>query len=267
MKHIGNLLRYWQDWDTKLKSVIRDRSAGARLSFPQTLKEIGRTDKTITLAPSAPICIHNAPQKASSRKRGASHKLTILIHGSFDLALTEDHPCLQTASCNVTFYNCEQKGDDSIKLNLVDALHFDIEPQGKAFHPVFHAQRGTSLDEDTCRRALSEVTHICAEKIEIATPDHTVLGTPYLRLPTPQLDVFSVITMVVADYFCNPGDSEKKSDQGPNVKELFTDLLKLLTNSKNIVREGVPSQTLKARLHVEPHMSAAHWYPEWASIK
>jgi hypothetical protein len=258
MKHIKKLQRYWQDWEPKLTSLMRDRG-GARLSFPATLVEKRRGDSTVTLAPSFPICIHNAPQKASSKKRGTSHKLTILINGSFELTHTEDHPCLKTASCNVTFLRCEQLTGDSLRLDLIDALHFDIEPEGKSFHPIFHAQRGRSLDDETCRQALSDVTHISVDKIQFAEPNPAIFGTPYLRLPTPQLDVFSVITMIVADYFCNSGDIQR----GSNVKDLFADLLKFLTNSRNIVREGPTSQTLKARVHTEPHISAAHWYPEW----
>lgn len=259
MKHIGKLQRYWQEWGTKLTPLIRDK-AGARLVFPDSLIEKKRDDIIVTMGPSAPICIYNAPEKASSSRRGASHKLTILIDGSFDLLHEEDHPCMKSARCNITFLRCEQLGRDSIKLELVDALHFDIEPDGKAFHPIFHAQRGASLDEATCRQTLSNVTHIGIEHIEIATPNHVVFGTPYLRLPTPQLDVFAVMTMVMADYFCNAGDIKR----GSNIQDLFADLLKLLTNSKNIVREGPSSQVLKTRLHGEQHMSAAHWYPEWA---
>jgi hypothetical protein len=109
-----------------------------------------------------------------------------------------------------------------------------------------------------------------------------VLGTPYLRLPTPQLDLFSVMTIVAADFFCNAGDANRDRDidrnarhrrgrngaarhDRTNVVERFASLLDLLRKPENIARAGTASVALFARMKTDDYISTGHWYPEWGS--
>jgi hypothetical protein len=273
------LQRYWQEWQPKLEPLVKAK--GAKLHFPTALRQVGRTDTTVTLRPDQPICISNAPEKASSRRAG---KQVIFIDGSFEILLNDARPHLVRPTCNITIFKSTEVAAESLNLELVDALHFDVEvPPGdadcKRFHPIFHAQRGESLTDERCKQVLGEVFHLEPHQIRIDEKNKAVLGTAYLRLPTPQLDLFSVLTMVAADYFCNAGDAER--DRGldgiqatrgaaagaarhdrTNVVELFVAVLKLLRGPENVAREGNSSRALLTRLAGADHLSMGHWYPE-----
>jgi hypothetical protein len=166
---------------------------------------------------------------------------------------------------------------------MVDAMHFDVDAIDKdtglrtPFHPIFHVQRGTSHEDNVFKTILSEILHIEPGAIEVQTNKNT-LGSPYLRVPTPQLDMFSVFTLIAADYFCNPGDAEKdvKHDRAAkdgkkvnpadrtNVTEQFVGLLELLKSSANVAREGKSSIELRDRLNKGKMFNTGYWYPESA---
>ena len=255
------LQRYWQMWEPKLKTILRS-SSNARLEFPHKLKLDPTPDAGgfAVVRPASPICIYDAPQKASSKKRGDSHRLIIVMNGSFKLIAEPKHPCLMGATCSITFLNKEHESDDALRVKLVDALHFDVD--SKPFHPIFHAQRGIGTSVEECRQLLGKFWHGDSNKIEIdLTSENHVLSNPYLRLPTPQLDLFAVFTMVAADYFCNGG--EIANDSG--VIDRFRSILNLLADEKNIVREGRAAKCLNDRFTAAKNICAAHWYPEVAN--
>lgn len=258
---IANLKRYWLDWETKLNALVKDR-VGARLFFP-SLMEVGpdREFGYFTISPVDPICLYNAPPKASSGKTSASStKLAIFIDGDFQIyPKTADRELgLRATSCCLTFYKCTET-KEGVNLTLFDAVHFDheIHDSETAFHPVFHAQRGISktVNDAVVRRVLSENLHIQSEKIVIDSTAEKIIGMPYLRLPTPQLDLFSALTLVMADFFCNGGD------KNPEIKTCFQSILTHLTNHRNIVRHGSTLHALKNRISSD-HISTAHWYTE-----
>lgn len=256
----SKLHRYWDGWDAKLKPLIRERN-GARLFFPSSLSHTAIVDGKMTIRPADPIFIHNAPSKASS-SRSKSARLAIFIAGSFEIAAADEHPCMHKAECNVTFYMSkpEPNGWD---LKFFDAMHFDFEQADhqKPFHPIFHVQRGVSRDVNDAivKKLFHEHLHVDPDNVTITSDPH-VLGTPYLRLPTPQLDMFSVITLIMADFFCNGGDIENNKQLIPH----FQSILDYLRHESNVIREGHGSRTLKGRIDAEEskHLSTAHWYAE-----
>lgn len=265
---IAKLERFWQKWESPLQQLVQARG-GAKLIFPTRLDQSVPTEgsSTYTVKPTQPIAIFNAPTKASST-RGSNDalRLAIFIHGSFDMHVTDDEVVMTKADCNVSFFKSKIEGHVTT-LTLFDALHFDFElsENQTSFHPIFHAQRGVSrnVTEPVIRKIWdAQYKRGRAElAIEIAHPP----GTPYLRLPTPQLDIFSVITLILADFFCNPGDKEKGN---PHTEKRFKELLKLLMSSENLVRDGKGARSLMARFHREEpaYMSTAHWYAESCSL-
>lgn len=281
MAAIDKLQRYWQQWGDKLEPLVKGK--GARLDFPAKLRRLGGTEKSDVFAPTRPICITNAPNKASTKFRN-SHRLAIFINGDLEISKDPDDPCINHR-CNITIFKYTEMPGVSVHLEMLDAMHFDVDATDKKtgkrthFHPIFHVQRGLSLDDETCRDTLADILHMSPDAITVDQSNKAALGTPYLRIPTPQLDMFSVLTLVAADYFCNPGDAirDEKHDEAAangdhkakyahrsNAKALFVELLNLLRNSSNIAREGVSSVELRDRLTSAGLLSTACWYPESA---
>jgi hypothetical protein len=264
---IDKLQRYWQGWETKLRTLITDRS-GAQLFFPAKLKQTDPAYGTefFSLRPIEAICIYNAPTKASSTRSRNSKRLAIFIDGSFEVFPGDERPCMHKAECNVTFYTCLEDSD-GVKLTFFDAIHFDFEvaESQKSFHPLFHAQRGKSrtVDDVKVKELLANKLRRKTSEIHIKEEEHQTLGTPYLRLPTPQLDMFSVMTLIMADFFCNGGEVSRP---GSTVEDSFKAILRHLRDPSNIVREGFASKALKERFYAEKeqHISTAHWYAEHA---
>lgn len=260
---ISKLQRYWQGWADVLKPLINDRT-GARLFFPPQLTQTEPDAKReyFVIQPTDPIFIYNAPTKASSSRSSASStKLAIFIDGCFNILDTTAHPYLHSAECSVSFFKCHEE-KESVTLELFDAVHFDFErPDAQTpFHPIFHAQRGQSrtVTSERVQQILSERLRKPLDKITVNSPDHLVLGTPYLRLPTPQLDIFSVVTLVMADFFCNGGQINTR---GSTVLQSFKAVLSHLQAETNLARECTAAATLKARIN-KSHLTTAHWYAE-----
>jgi hypothetical protein len=257
MRHVGLLGRYLLKWQAELETIVKGK--GARIDFPTAFTSKPEDDKSITVRLAHPVCIHDAPQKGSSNKHGSSHQLTIAVDGGFRLKGSETHPCMIKANASVAFLEYAELKADSCSLRVIDCAHFDVEEPDRAFHPVFHVQRGSGgIDMQEFRQRISLYRHIPVEKIEIDESIIREAGTPYLRVPSPQLDLFAVIAMIVADYFC--GSEDDKSDK----KTSYAKILSLLANESNVVRECSASQRLRDRVNKTPFLSTAYWYPEWS---
>jgi len=78
-----------------------------------------------------------------------------------------------------------------------------------------------------------------------------------LRIPTPQMDYMSVLTMVIADHFC---DERWSTD----VHRGFIMLLRQVMHASNPARSSKQSQNLEQRWNPELRgpFCASHWYAE-----
>lgn len=250
----GNFHRYWTDWEAKLKVPIE--KAGAELVFP-ALNEVGQENGLVKFAPLKPICIYKAPQKSASSKR-VGHQQIIIITGDFTLQKVNQPPYLVNASCSISFFDMEIDENGCHKLEERDAMHFDIESDDppRAFHPVFHVQRDRSntLSEDDIRELVAEASRSKKGMIEVDRGG--MRGIQHLRVPTPQIDIFSVLTMVIADFFCKDGNSDVR------VKQNFVNVLKQLSHVNNFARHGIIAENLKAR-SAATYFSPEFWYPEF----
>lgn len=239
-------------------SILAKR-AGARLYFPSLAEKQGEGEDVLRLEPSEPVCIFDAPQKGSSRKRGLSHRQVIIVGGSFTFAMNGPAPPRMTkGECNVSIFDYEEVPGKSCKLTEIDAMHFDMEDVDAhtAFHPTFHVQRGRSntLSDGMIKSLVQKAARIDQEAIEVWREGS--LGTPYIRIPTPQMDMLSALAVVAADFFCNGGDRD------PKAKTLFQALLRLLVHQDNAAREGMSAEALRLRANRDGHTSSALWYAE-----
>lgn len=248
--------KYWREWETKLKGPVGRKAS--KLHFPLTLVEQKQGDGSVQFAPTEPVCFFNAPQKGSSHKRGKSHRMIIFIDGCFRLkADTQEIPALISGKCSISFFNYDIENSGDLCLDEIDAFHFDMESQGspKPFHPIFHVQRDISntLTDDIIREVIV--------KIERSTKAIKLINrmrpcSQHLRLPTPQMDMFSVFTMVIADFFCSGGDKDSKT------RRQFDSILKHLVDTNNRARDGVAANVLHRRAG-GGCLCPAHWYPEY----
>ncbi|MDO9006059.1 MAG: hypothetical protein Q7V20_21660 [Aquabacterium sp.] len=259
---IALMERYWKEWESKLSVLVQSKSA--KLYFPAKLKQSDPDQEKnwYTVQPVTPICIYNAPPKGSSGKGIASSgRMAIFVTGSFELTPLERGFELHGATCEISFYRIKREDGDGVQLKLFDAMHFDYEKANNhtPFHPVFHAQRGRcrTITHESVKDLMVNYRVPGSEKVIVSDDEKIDLGTPYFRLPTPQLDIFSVFALLMADFFCNGGELK----DNPRIQNMFRSILKHLTDERNAVREGASSRRLKDRF--DSHISAAHWYAEF----
>lgn len=280
MAPIAKLQRHWEQWGNKLEPLVKSKSA--RLHFPPRLKPLSsEADDFFLYGPERPICITNAPVKSSSTRARSNLRLVMFIDGDLKFSKDAKDPCI-THKCNLTIFKYKEVPHVSAHLEMVDTMHFDVDAvdaQGERtpFHPIFHVQRGPSHDDTVYQSILADILHLDAASITVDQVNKAALGTPYLRIPTPQLDMFALFTLIAADYFCNPGDVKRDADHDKslkdgsrkvvaadrsNVKEQFVALLDLLKSTANLAREGVSAVQLRGRLSDAAVFSTACWYPE-----
>lgn len=285
MAPIAKLQRHWEQWGNKLDPLVRSKSA--RLHFPTRLKHLsGDADDFYLYAPEQPICITNAPVKSSSTRSRSNLRLVMFIDGDLRFSKDAKDPCV-THKCNLTIFKYTEVPRESAHLEMVDTMHFDVdavddEGLRTPFHPIFHVQRGPSHDDAVYQKILAGILHLDAASITVEQTNKAALGTPYLRIPTPQLDMFALFTLIAADYFCNPGDLKRDAEHDKalkeggrrvvaadrsNVKEQFVALLDLLKSTANLAREGKSAVELRDRLHDAAVFSTACWYPESAKAQ
>ena len=257
MKSFARFQRHWNDTGKKIDALVK-RRAGARAFAPTPVRFQDVGDSCFKLTFDAPFFFYNVPQKGSSTKLGKSHRQAIFVDGTFTVCEIEGNVVLAGASCSLEIYKTVDLAGESFILQRVDAMHFDMEddPQS-AFHPIFHVQRGPSstITSSMIIDKVAVATRLDREKISVST-EEIPLGLSHVRLPTPQMDYFSVLATVTADFFCSEGQSDR------DTKEQFRSLLKFLLGSQNLTRDGSASKRLCNRWTADLPFGAAHWYAE-----
>jgi len=199
------------------------------------------------------ICIYGIPRKLSNKD---SDKLAIFIDGNYELEQDKEEN-LRRIKSSIAYYKV--KSQKTAELSLLDAYHFDFfdsPPNGHAPHPIFHAQRNFrfGVAEPRFRSALESTPAIKDVTIKPTTePEQSKLfQLGSLRIPTPQMDIFNLGAVVVADQLVG-NDSDKRWGQ-------FQQLLSTIhgvTGSVNNIK--VPDQH-KAKIYDCPRKNVADWY-------
>lgn len=167
-------------------------------------------------------CISNLPYCGSKDKtlneivNLPTHRLS---HSVFITAILS----LDTSSENLSIvkYNTEIKYCEFIKpaaptnLRGIVGFHYDFDDKEQPNHPIFHVQQNNKCGN----RIFTE------EKYKLYRANYTcepVEESPsqlkYIRIPTPQMDIFSAIISVLADYIVHPTAEQHK--------DLFRNLLR-----------------------------------------
>jgi|SRR5471030_381034 len=127
----------------------------------------------------------------------------------------------------------------------ITGYHYDFDCDGKKFnHPVFHAQPKITAG-DRYIGLKPNITHRnYPQQDEIRT----------IRIPTPQMDIFSAIVMILADHVALPEDPNRKFG---NFLESF---------EKHMIKfdlDGIQKLVSTPFFEANPH-SVQCWYPKQA---
>jgi hypothetical protein len=245
--------QYWREWERKLKDVAK--RGAATLEFPLLKGPAQGDDGLFVYKPASPLVLHDVRHKGSSKKLG---RFSIFIDGSFKFRKENDNWLMASAGANISIFELTND-NENVTAELFDALHFDFEEADaqKAYHPIFHVQRGGNgrLTDDVVQARIQ--AHRGALSV-VRVEQREIPGSHYLRIPSPQLDYFSVIVMVIADFFCNP----EEKDASKNMAIIFKDILIHLCDDRNITRQGLAAKALFGRSQIRGWASSADWYAE-----
>lgn len=196
---------FWTTWRKYLDVMVGAK--GAKLLCPtrENLQFVETTNGFVA-KPKWPICFQALPQKGNSTS--ANHKLVVFIDGSFTFATStastpETH--LVSVTSNVAFFRPKSEGG-SISLDLIDAYHFDHfaeDPKQSIPHPIFHAQRnirGDDLFPQFAESLGSDPNNSMVIGNIAQEQKNALFGLKTFRLPTPQIDLFSLSAIIAADH-------------------------------------------------------------------
>lgn len=226
-------LGFWRRWRQYLSSMVL-ANGGILLCPIDDDLYFEDWDAGYKVSLKWPICFRAIPHKGNSSK---SHGLVVFIDGSFKFSFSEgvdDSSRLISVESNVAFFKAKAT-EEGVFLNLVDAYHFDHfveDPVTSAPHPVFHAQRNIRPDVvfqrfDTCLNSDPENT-MRLGPFDQHEKDR-LFGLKTFRLPTPQVDLFSLSAIIAADHLV-----DKCSHDSPHYKS-FKAFVRHISESKSSI--------------------------------
>lgn len=157
---------------------------------------------------------------------------------------------------SIVKYNTEIKYCEFIQpstptqLRGIVGFHYDFDEKEQSNHPIFHAQQNNKCGNRifTEENYKSLLSGYACEPI-----DDGPAQLKYIRIPTPQMDIFSAVICVLADYVVHPTAEQHK--------DLFRNLLKdlhpyiLPFNFKNFSKINNNFKENKSTL--------SYWYPNF----
>lgn len=205
IKEKRSFQNFWTRWRKYLDVMVQAK--GAKLLCPGSdLLQFTKSENGYIASPAWPICFQTLPQKGTSVS--GAHRLVVFINGSFTFSTHAAIPTetqLISVDSNVAFFRPELD-NQKFTLDLIDAYHFDHfveDPKLSAPHPVFHAQRNIRGDDlfPKFQQALETNPN---NNMIIGGVDqdrkNSLFGLKTFRLPTPQVDLFSLSAIIAADH-------------------------------------------------------------------
>jgi hypothetical protein len=180
------------------------------------------------------------PQRPGSRKF-ASENIFITARLSGLVKAGQLH--LTQYGTEIGYFRQTNASEPLLDLLPITGYHYDFDCDGKKFnHPVFHAQPKLTAGD----RYIGLKTNITHQKY----PDQSEIRT--IRIPTPQMDIFSAIVMVLADHVALPDDPNRRFG---NFIESFEE--KMIKFDLDGIEKLVSTPFFQANPH------AVHcWYPK-----
>lgn len=180
------------------------------------------------------------PQTPNSRRRTDNVYLIGLLNG----VVVGDAAQLKSYATEVSYCRMENLSNQYGEQKAMAGYHFDFESTSKINHPIFHAQQSIKAGS----RFFEFNNNFELPKFP---DDHREIRT--LRIPTPQMDIFSAIVMILADHIVSPDESKARE---PFMKFLSEVKQNLLPISFDAIQLDVPKKFLTAHpIHIHD------WYP------
>lgn len=138
------------------------------------------------------------PQRPGSRK---SNSENVFITAKLTGLVKERRLHLTHYGTEIGYFRQTSASSPLTDLEPITGYHYDFDCDGNKFnHPIFHAQPKIRAGD----RYLGLKTNITHR----AYPDHKEIRT--IRIPTPQMDIFSAIVMILADHVVEPSDPKRR---------------------------------------------------------
>jgi len=241
----------WDNWRTLLAALVEEPSG--RLICPTSRElEFLPQEQSIQVKLPYPICIYGIPKMLN--KKG-SEKLAVFIDGNYELEQNKEEN-LRRIKSSIAYYRVAGRKSE---LSLLDAYHFDFYdslPNGHAPHPVFHAQRNIRFSDATPRFVCALQSIPAFEKITLKPISQTEIDKlfqfGFLRIPTPQMDIFNLGAVVAADQLVG-SDSDKRW----GYFQQLLDTIHGATGDAHHIK--VPDQHM-AKIYKHPRKNVADWY-------
>ena len=230
--------RLIEQWD-QAKATLERMAQGALVRPDDAVAFIKyvETPKTPDVAKFeiAPV-VFNVPERADD----TNSLLFVVAYGWLELSRTE----FKKNKSLVTHSFATQTGYfrwDGSHLNHVYGAHHDLEVD-KLGHPTFHSQM----------RSYPELHQVIAREFDINDPVQNQIGAVLrnVRLPTAQMDFFSLVLQVFADHLLIANST-------PEEKDAFNSLLEY---NKTLKGAASRSERLTADI-ARTCYRAMHWYP------
>lgn len=222
---------FWTNWRKSLEAMVDAK--GAKLLCPTSQNlQFEETLNGFVAKPKWPVCFQALPQKGNSTT--GNHRLVVFIDGSFTFEANTANPAethLVSVNSNVAFFRPKSEGP-SISLDLIDAYHFDHfaeDPKQSIPHPIFHAQRnirGDDLFPQFKNSLESDLNNSMVIGNVAQEQKNALFGLKTFRLPTPQIDLFSLSAIIAADHLVD------KCSHDSRPYKYFKDFLKYIGEHK-----------------------------------
>jgi len=179
------------------------------------------------------------PQMPNSRK----HTENVYLIGLLNGVVAERTAQLKSYATEVSYCRMQNLSNQYGEQKAIAGYHFDFEStSSKINHPIFHVQQSIRAGE----RFFEFNTNFSLPEFPF---DHPEIRT--LRIPTPQMDIFSAIVMILADHIVPPDGSSE-----PFLEFLSVVDQTLLPISFDDSPINVPNKFLSAHpIHIHD------WYP------
>lgn len=194
VSHLNYLLlrKKLQDFHTRLIPLLDDCSIRMQGNF-----DLRKCDDSDRFELGNCIVISGVPLRPNSNR--SSKRLTIFLH-------LRGHVCAENnvQSFNTrTAYSLTPQNSEPKEIDLVRGMHYDYERTTKILHPVCHVQEDILTLQSEIEQAqygIGNFPYISHHK------QNYLSNTNSVRIPTPFMDFFSVILMILADH-CISKDS------------------------------------------------------------
>ncbi|MND29407.1 hypothetical protein D3C81_110880 [compost metagenome] len=204
-------------------------------------------------------CLKNLPD-CGSRDKPLNEILTlpasrlnhsVYITAILNLDINSDELGINKYNTEVRYCQIAQPSKPN-ELHGIIGFHYDFDDKGQTNHPIFHAQQNNKCGN----RIFSEPrfqdfisNHSCAP-IEDGPSQ-----LKYIRIPTPQMDIFSTVISIIADYVVHPTASQHKDLFKNLLRDVYPDIIPF--NYQNLDHINDDFKNAKNCLN--------YWYPNFIS--